>query len=109
MLFMSPKPRRFLLENGMVYTVRAKKRKLRGEYIGHDWITDRRGGRKIADVIVEHWMPIDKDSLETVLTHYVRWSGFLTVTEWINEIKKFNGGKLPRKLHLYRVTLIKPT
>ena len=53
-------------------------------------------------------MTVDRDSLETVLMHYVKWSGFLTVTEWINEIKKLNGDKLPSKLHLYRVTLIKP-
>ena len=48
-IFQSEKARRFLLENGVVFTFRSKRRKKLGE----DWITDRRGGHKIADALVE--------------------------------------------------------
>jgi len=49
MIFQSEKARRFLLDNGVVFTFRAKRRKKLRE----DRIADRRDGHKIADVLVE--------------------------------------------------------
>ena len=106
-VFSSHKPRRHLLENGQVYTVRIKKKKMKPWYLKKDWMTDKRGGKKIADVFVEYWFSIKRDELETVLIHYVKNSGFLTVSEWLQEIKRLAKGKLPPVLHLYRVLLVK--
>jgi len=106
-VFSSSKPRKHLLENGQVYTVRTKKRKEKMFKPSKDWLTDRRGGRKIADVLVEYWLPVRREELELLLQRYVKKSGFLTVNEWIQEIKRLAKGKLPPVLHLYRVLLVK--
>jgi len=101
MIFSSDKARSFLLEHGRVYTFRKNRRKR----VGRDWITDRRGGRKIADVTIEEEAPVFH--LNT-LRKYVGESGFQTVDEWIEEIRRLNGGKLPTAGYLYKVTLIEP-
>jgi len=97
MIFQSEEARRFLLENGVVFTFRAKRRK----NLGNDWITDRRGGHKVVDVFVEEegrFKPSD-------LGLYVEYSGFSSLQEWIEEIKKLNKGKLPAEGWLYKVSL----
>ena len=78
-IFSSHKARQHLLTTGQVYTVRTKKRKEEPFKPSKDWLTDRRGGRKIADVLVEYWLPIKRESLELLLQRYVKKSGFLTV------------------------------
>jgi len=98
MIFQSEKARRFLLENGVVFTFRAKRRKKLGE----DWITDRRGGRKIADILVEEEGKFKPQDLGL----YVKYSGFSTLEEWIEEIKRLNGGRLPAEGRLYKVTFL---
>lgn len=98
MIFQSEKARRFLLENGVVFTFRAKRRKKLGE----DWIADRRGGHKIADVLVEEEGMFRPQELGL----YVEYSGFSTLEEWIEEMKRLNGGMLPSEGWLYKVTLL---
>jgi len=105
MIFSSKKALNFLQRHGLVFTVRCKKRKMKNAE-QKDWITDKRGGKKIVDVVIEFWDEIDRDNLEYVLQRYVDRSGFLTVSEWIGEIKRLNRGKLPKKLYLYRVLLL---
>jgi len=97
-IFQSEKARRFLLENGVVFTFRSKRRKKLGE----DWITDRRGGHKIADVLVEEERKFKPQELGL----YVEYSGFSTLEEWIGEIERLNGGRLPAEGWLYKVTLL---
>ena len=84
------------MENGVVFTFRAKRRKR----LGREWITDRRGGRKIVDVIVEEgrFKPSE-------LSLYVEYSGFKSLEEWLEEIGRLNGGDLPAEGWLYKVTL----
>ena len=98
MIFQSEKARRFLLENGVVFTFRAKRRKK----LGRDWITDRRGGHKIADILVEEEGKFKPQELDL----NVEYSGFNTLEEWIGEIKRLNGGRLPSEGWLYKVTLL---
>ena len=100
-IFQSEKPRRFLLKNGVVFTFRLHRR----EPVGRDWMTDKRGGRKIADVEVEevgYFNSLDLDP-------YVAYSGFSSVEEWNEEIKRIlKWDKLPPKRWqgwLYEVSL----
>ena len=99
MIFQSEKARRFLLENGVVFTFRAKRRKK----LGRDWISDRRGGRKIANVLVEEEGKFKPQELGL----YVEYSGFSTLEEWIEEIRRLNRGKLPAEGWLYKIALLK--
>jgi len=98
MIFQSEKARRFLLEKGFVFTFRAHRRKK----VGRDWITARRGGRKIADVEVKEEGIFNPSELKP----YVRHSGFKSISEWIEEIRRLNGGKLPAIGWLYKVSLL---
>ena len=98
MIFQSEKARRFLLENGVVFTFRAKRRKK----LGRDWITDRRGGRKNS----RHPSGGRGKVQASRSGLYVEYSGFSTLEEWIGEIKKLNGGRLPSGGWLYKVTLL---
>ena len=91
-IFQSERALKHLLQHGLVYTVRLRRRK-RVECL--DWVTDRRGGRKIADVYVclvggcggtvEAW--------KHNLWAWVDRSGFKTVDEWVDEILRLNRGK----------------
>ena len=97
-IFQSEKPRRFLLENGIVFTFRVHRRLM----MGKDWITDKRGGRKIANVIVETEGAFSPADLGT----YVTYSGFDSLEEWHEEIKRIlNWNKLPLEGWLYKVSL----
>jgi len=110
MIFMSEKALNFLLQNGYVYTFRTKKRKLRNVYdapgmsfpCDTDWVTDRRGGKKICDVHIFYIREVvDFKFRESE----IKASGFKTRDEWIEEIKKLNRGKLPKKGYMYLVTI----
>ena len=79
MIFSSEKAREFLLKNGLVYTYRMKQRK----QIGDDWMTDKRGGHKITDILV---YPGSFVVSEIQLLGYVNQSGFSSLRDWLNEI-----------------------
>lgn len=106
MIFASQNAREFLLEHGFVITCRKHKR----FHVGNDWITDKRGGSKIADVKIfdflevnqipaSNWIPSDK------LFPFVRWSGFRSIGKWVDEIRKLNKGRFPRTCYLYLVVI----
>jgi len=98
MIFQSEKPRRFLLENGIVFTFRVHRRLMTGK----DWITDKRGGHKIANVIVEAEGAFSPADLGT----YVAYSGFDSLEEWHEEVKRvLNWHRLPPVGWLYKVSL----
>ena len=96
MIFQSKKALEFLLKNGFVYTLRLKRKRT-----GRDWITDRRGGKKIADVNIEFVSVIRANNIND-LEKYVPYSGFKSLDEWLIEAFKLNGS-LP--LYLYKVKL----
>lgn len=97
-IFAHPKVRQYLLEHLLVYTMRTHTHKE-----GKDWATDKRGGKKIADVVITEI----KDPSSAM--DYVALSGFSNILEWeeafleLNPIhKKWDG------LHLYKVEIISP-
>ena len=99
LIIKSEKARDFLLQNGMVYILQPKQLKKTGK----DWITKKRGGEKIFEVEIEE---IGSQSI-FLLSNYVESSGFKTLTEWHEEIKKSSRGKFSPYRWLYKVTLIK--
>jgi len=116
MIFKSKKALNFLLTHGEVYTLRPKRRKE-----GRDWITDRRGGKKIANVEVElvAFIDLEKNYAETyryintifncakdLLGNYVEKSGFQSVGEWLSEGRRIYKGSLPNQPYLYHVRLV---
>ncbi len=113
MLFKSEKALNFLLENGEVYTLRPRRRRE-----GKDWI--KIGRIKLADIEVKlvgevfsgwygyFWVrPVDNKRTILPLGNFVQKSGFRTVREWLEEVKRLNGGKVPDRLFLYHVRLLK--
>jgi len=84
MIFQSPKALKHLLEEGEVYSFRIHGRKSRSK---DDWITDKRGGHKISNVTIEFVTVINK---LTALSSYVTRSGFESLTDWFDEIKRLN-------------------
>lgn len=95
MIFESEKARKHLLKYGVVFSFRKNRRK----HIGKGWITDRRGGRKLADIFITEVEEIKPSQLG----EYVGSSGFLTYYDWIDEIKRLNRGTLPESGWLYCV------
>jgi len=98
MIFKSSKALRHLLEHGFVFSFRTKQRK----YLGKCWITDKRGGRKIINAIVEDVefiYPFCKEALEL----YYEYSGFDSAEEWADEIIKLNRGVIPTAGWIYKV------
>jgi len=83
---------------GEVVTFRLKEMKV----LGDDWVTDRRGGKKLYDVFVDieeaNIIPAD-------LGGYVENSGFKSLKEWINEIKQIHKCDEQTKGFLYYVCL----
>lgn len=76
-IFSSERAREYLLEYGHVYTFRLNQRVM----LGNDWMTDKRKGKKIADVhITEQGRYAFKE-----LRNYVSQSGFKTLKGWIDE------------------------
>jgi hypothetical protein len=96
-IFQSRKALDHLLRHGAIFTFRVCKIKT-----GKDWVTDRRGGRKIADVVVEE----EGEFAPSNLGLYVEYSGFRALGEWTEEICRLNK-RLPEKGWLYKVTLVR--
>jgi hypothetical protein len=96
MIFRSKKALSYLLSYGEVYTFRIRRRKA-----GRDWITDKRGGHKIADVFIEEVGIFTLEQLSQFGDH----SGFASVEEWTEEIQKLNN-RLPEKGWLYKVRVV---
>jgi len=100
-IFREDKPRKFLLKNGEVFTLRINRKKF-----GRDYMTDGRGHPKICDVMVEDWGKISTD-YPLILSKYVKKSGYLTIPEWLEAVKRVNRLKtLPKILQLIRVVKI---
>ena len=95
-IFSSEKAREHLRTMGQVVTFRIKPKKI----VGFDWVTDKRGGKKLFDVYIEEERtdiaPID-------LEDYVEDSGFKNLKEWIAEIKRLHKCGEDTKGFLYRV------
>ena len=117
MSFAHPKVRKFLLENGFVYTFRFinwdtmdGKRK----QIGKDWANSGRGTKKIADIMVTPIVFMDALNMGKVLTEYVRYSGFYigygrvdeAVREWARAINSLRP-KEPTQGWIYKVEIKK--
>jgi len=105
MIFSSEKALNHLMEHGRVVTFRLR---MRG--VGYDWITDRRGGSKIADVKITLIEEVDNPSERaTVFLQYLKDSGFSSVGEWWDEITRLNGIKKfynAEKGYFYLVELV---
>ena len=89
MIFSSEKPREFLFKNRYVLTWRKVTLNFERK-LGKEWITNKRCGKKIADVIVSIVTKCGIPPSEFFLKDYVFASGFQTATEWRDEILKLN-------------------
>ncbi|KXB04880.1 hypothetical protein AKJ48_01130 [candidate division MSBL1 archaeon SCGC-AAA261O19] len=103
----SRKVRNHLTSENIIYFVSDKKRNE-----DEDWITDKFGGKKIADANIELERKIDLSThknLEAILymwlKTYVEHSGFENTYQWIGDIKKSNDGETPEELYLYEIIL----
>jgi len=103
-IFSNEKARNQLLNEGFVYTIRKNRRKQfikmpedkqRMGYGVIDWATDRRGGKKICDVIIYEYDPVFRApgpyDINT-LQDYVSHSGFGSLEEWIEAIHVYSPG-----------------
>jgi len=99
-IFNSEKARAFLLTWGMVFTFRKVKRK----QVGKDWMNDHYRGKKIADVWVAY---CGKVSIKDLTGQFLKYSGFESHEEWLEEIKRLNHGILPEVGFMYKVELLK--
>ena len=106
----------FLLENGIVYTLRRHLRK-KGQdgRTVVDWITSCRGCKKVATALVTWIGLVDLESRKVFtpndinpkpLEDFVKFSGFGCVEDWINAYRAFTGKK-PKTAYLYKVVLMK--
>ena len=102
-IFQNRQVREYLLEHGKVYTYRKGFEKRRR--IGRDWATDRRCGKKIADVDIRVVSSISRENLLGALSPFYGQSGLGTVENWIQAIKDLNRGEVPEYGWLYRVTV----
>lgn len=98
--FSSEKARKYLLENGRVYTFRKNRRKnfiKLEEKMGKikfdavrpgmiDWTNEGRTMPKFSDVLIHEVGHFDVDGIEP----YVKWSGFSSLNEWQHEIRGLN-------------------
>lgn len=111
MIFANKRVREYLLENGRVYTYRKNHRKtpdgIRSQ-IGGDWATDKRGGKKIADIYITPIEPVNSKNMRWVLNKYARDSGFyerihwIAVKDWVQAIRHLNPFA-PRAGWIYQV------
>jgi len=97
-IFMEKKVLDFLKKRRFVFTFRAKKRAE-----GKTWMTNKRFGKKLGTVEVKLLTEIEPTREK--LSPYLRGSGFDSLDEWIEAIKRLNNG-LPEKGYLYVVRLI---
>ena len=114
MIFSNWRVREYLLEHGLVYTYRKNHKKTADgirPQTGRDWATDRRTGKKIADINVTPMEPIDSLNMRRVLTKYAKESGFHqdswfnAIFEWTMAIKSLNPNA-PTAGWIYRVEVI---
>jgi hypothetical protein len=102
--FTSEKARKFLLENGMVYTMRNDMRRK----VGNDWMNKGRLLPKIADVFIEF---IRYEFFRDLKEEEVKNSGFSSIEEWKMEYFQLHNYPHPKDQSegwLYKVTLMKP-
>ena len=109
-IFQNRQVREYLLEHGKVYTYR--KGFERRKRVGRDWATDRRCGKKIADVdIMVVSSRISRENILEALSQgdddgpFYGQSGLSTVETWVQTIKDLNRGEVPEYGWLYRVTV----
>ena len=109
MIFQDEKPIKHLLTHGRVFTFRLNKRKGMRKLLPEldmlfmeDWITYKRGGKKIVDV---HIYLVRK--VEHLIFHSaeIKDSGYETEKDWIDAIKRLNKGKDCAVGYLYMVTI----
>lgn len=102
MIFENQQVLNYLLSHGFVYTFRTHKR-LR---LGTDWITDKRGGKKIANVRIT-FIKITRDLNE--LMPFLKHSGFNNIIDWNTAIMELNPDFVHKEMkygYLYRVSII---
>ena len=115
MIFSHPLVREFLVDHGVVYTYRKHHKKTADgvrPQVGKDWATDRRTGKKIADIYITVMESIDSLNMGRVLTKYARESGFYrgfgrvddAVDEWARAINLLNPDG-PTQGWIYKVVL----
>ena len=95
-IFSNEKAREHLRSMGQVATFRVKEKKT----LGFDWVTDKRGGKKLFDVFIEEER---KDITPLDLEDYVEDSGFKSLKEWISVIKQLHKCDAKTKGFLYFV------
>ena len=86
---------------GMVYTFRRGRRRKK---LRPDYAVARRGGHKIADVIITPIMHVEPNRLDGALRSLLYYSGFDSVKEWLEHIYSIDK-KLPEGW-IYRVDTI---
>lgn len=99
--FQSEKAFKQLRDEGIVFSFRKKK----GSYLGQVWINQGRGTEKEFNAMVRSKYKIiieDEKNLESKLRNKKDKSGFESVEEWVDEIKKQNDG-LPEKGYIFEV------
>ncbi len=109
--FNSKKAREHLIKNGIVISAR----KIRKSYgIQKVFYYDEKMNRKylcIASVEFLEYSNIDEENNEDhkrVLSKYIENSGFNTVNEWVNEIKRLNSNRwMPENLIILKVVYIR--
>ena len=115
MIFAQDNVREYLLEHGLVYTFRKYHKKTPNgirPQIGKDWATDKRCGKKIADIYITPMEPIDALNMET-LSKYAQESGFHlghgrvddAVIDWAKVINSFNP-RNPTAGWIYKVKIL---
>ena len=102
MIFQVEKARRYLLTHGEVYTFRTHKRKK----TGRDWITDKRGGKKICDVTITLVREVKAGTID--LVPFAEKSGFSHAWDWTHEIFKLNPKLKAIRGYIYHVEMVKP-
>jgi len=93
---MSEKALKHLLQMGFVFSFRRTQ-----HFQIKDWITDRRGGKKIADVTVSVVTCCRPFQLEP----YLEYSGFKSLEEWEAEIRRLNRGKNFTSGYVHKIEL----
>jgi hypothetical protein len=98
MIFGVKEARDQLLEHGVVYTFRTTV-----HFDGKDWATDRRGGKKIADIDVK--IVATRAACAYHLDPYAGESGFKSAEEWWHKIQEMHGPEPEGAI--YKVTLLR--
>jgi len=115
MIFSNPIVRAYLLAHGLVYTFRKRHPKTADGVrlkTGKDWATNKRTGKKIANILVTPIEPIDSTNMGRILTKYVSESGFYighgrvdyAVVAWARAINSLNPDE-PTQGWIYQVDL----